>query len=97
MSWIGVTFIERPLGFSIFVGAGKSGNLVPKVQVGRKAITNIRHRLGEILRYYPEQESISVRLERASAVIWGAAFSYSRRAAGDDIFPPIAPETQKAS
>ena len=30
------------LGFNISVGVGKSGNLVPKVRVGRKAITNIQ-------------------------------------------------------
>ena len=30
------------LGFNISVGVGKSGALVPKIKVGRKAITNIR-------------------------------------------------------
>lgn len=59
------------LGFNISLGVGKSGNLVPKLRVGRKAITNIRTRLGEVLRYRPMQESISVRLERASSVIRG--------------------------
>ncbi len=59
------------LGFNISVGVGKSGKLVPKVRVGRKAITNIQTRLGEALRYRPMQESISVRLVRASAVIRG--------------------------
>ena len=59
------------LGFNISVGVGKSGNLVPKVRVGRKAITNIQPRLGEVLRYRPMQESISVRLECGSAVIRG--------------------------
>ncbi|MFC1783353.1 group II intron reverse transcriptase/maturase [Planctomycetota bacterium] len=59
------------LGFNISVGVGKSGNLVPKLRVGRKASANIRTRLGEVLRYRPAQESISVRLERASAVIRG--------------------------
>ena len=44
---------------------------MPKVRVGRKAITNIQTRLGEVLRYRPMQESISVRLDRASAVIRG--------------------------
>jgi hypothetical protein len=44
---------------------------VPKLRVGRKAIANIRTRLGEVLRYRPTQESISVRLKRASAVIRG--------------------------
>ena len=59
------------LGFNISVGVGKSGKLVPKVRVGRKAIANIRTRLGEALRQRPAQESISVRLVRASAVIRG--------------------------
>jgi group II intron reverse transcriptase/maturase len=59
------------LGFNISVGVGKMGELVPKVRVGRKAITNIQRRLGEAIRYRPAQESISVRLVRGSAVIRG--------------------------
>jgi group II intron reverse transcriptase/maturase len=59
------------LGFNISVGVGKSGQLVPKIRVGRKALTNIQTRLGEALRYRPTQESISVRLARGSAVIRG--------------------------
>jgi RNA-directed DNA polymerase len=59
------------LGFNISTGVGRSGTVVPKVKVGRKAITKIQTRLGEVLRYRPMQESISVRLERASAVIRG--------------------------
>ena len=59
------------LGFNIAVGVGTSGKPVPKVKVGRKAIANIQRRLGEALRYRPMQESISVRLVRASAVIRG--------------------------
>jgi hypothetical protein len=45
--------------------------LVPKVRVGRKAITNIQRRLDEAIRHRPTQESIPVRLVRASAVIRG--------------------------
>ena len=59
------------LGYNISVGVGQSGELVPKIKVGRKAITNIQTRLDEALRYRPMQESISVRLARASAVIRG--------------------------
>jgi len=59
------------LGFNISVGVGHAGNLVPKLRVGRKAITNIQTRLSEVLRYRPMQESVSVRLVRASAVIRG--------------------------
>jgi RNA-directed DNA polymerase len=59
------------LGFNISLDVGKSGELVPKLKVGRKAITNIQIRLGEALRYRPMQESVSVRLVRTSAVIRG--------------------------
>jgi RNA-directed DNA polymerase len=59
------------LGFNISAGVGKSGELVPKVRVGRKAITNIQRRLGEAIRHRPAQESISVRLACGSAVIRG--------------------------
>jgi RNA-directed DNA polymerase len=59
------------LGFNISAGVGKAGNIVPKIKVGRKAIANIQTRLGEALRYRPTQESISVRLVRASAIIRG--------------------------
>jgi RNA-directed DNA polymerase len=78
------------LGFNISVDVGKSGCLSPKVRVGRKGITNIQHRLGEVLRYRPMQESISVRLARASSVIRGwsnyfrAAHNFSRVAHGLD-------------
>jgi RNA-directed DNA polymerase len=61
------------LGFNISVGVGRSGKLVRKLKVGQKAITNIRARLDSVLRYRPRQESISVRLGRASAVIRGWA------------------------
>ncbi len=78
------------LGFNISVGVGKSGNVVPKIKVGRKALTKIQTRLGEVLRYRPMQESISVRLVRASAVIRGwsnyfkIAHNFSRVANGLD-------------
>jgi RNA-directed DNA polymerase len=78
------------LGLNISVDVGKSGDLSPKVRVGRKAITNIQQRMGEVLRYRPMQESISVRLERASAVIRGwsnyfkVAHNFSRVAHGLD-------------
>jgi RNA-directed DNA polymerase len=59
------------LGFNISVDVGHSGNLVPKIRVGRKAIANVQTRLGEVLRYRPMQESISDRLVSASTVIRG--------------------------
>lgn len=61
------------LGFNISRGVGKSGKIVPKVRVGRKAITNLRNRLDEALLWRPMQESIAIRLVRASAVIRGWA------------------------
>lgn len=67
------------LGFHISLEMGKAGALVPKLKVGHKAITNIRLRLGRVLRYRPAQESISVRLDRASAVIRGWS-NYFKRA-----------------
>jgi RNA-directed DNA polymerase len=78
------------LGFHIGIGVGQSGKLVPKVKVGRKAIAKIQLRLSEALRYRPTQESISVRLVQASAVIRGwsnyfkAAHNFSRVAHGLD-------------
>jgi group II intron reverse transcriptase/maturase len=78
------------LGFNISTGVGKSGTVVPKVKVGRKAIANIQRRLGESLRYRPTQESISVRLVRTSAVIRGwsnyfkAAHNFAKVANGLD-------------
>ncbi len=59
------------LGFHLLLGIGKTGKLVPKVRVGRKAITNVHRRLAEAIRHCPVQESTSVRLARTSAVIRG--------------------------
>ena len=59
------------LGFNISTGVGKAGKVVPKIKVGRKALTNIQIRLGDALQHRPTQESISVRLVRASAIIRG--------------------------
>jgi RNA-directed DNA polymerase len=59
------------LGFNISVGVGKTGKLVPKVRVGRKAISNIQRRLAEAIYHRPAQEGVQVRLVRASAVIRG--------------------------
>ena len=59
------------LGLNISVGVGKSGKLVSKIRVSRKAITSIQQRLAEALRFCPMQESITIRLARTSAVIRG--------------------------
>ena len=72
------------LGFNISTGVGRSGKVVPKIKVGRKAIAKIQTRLGEVLRYRPMQESISVRLTRASTVIrgWSNYFKIAHNFAG---------------
>ncbi len=59
------------LGFHMEMGIGQKGKSVPKIKVGRKAITNITHRLDEAIRQRPAQESIDARLVRANAVIRG--------------------------
>jgi len=59
------------LGFRISREVGRSGNLVPKVKVGKKAVRNIRRRLSEATRFRPHQESIALRVERASRLIRG--------------------------
>jgi group II intron reverse transcriptase/maturase len=59
------------LGFNIALGVGKSRNLVPKVRVGQRAIAKIQSRLEEVLRYCSQQESVSVRLAKASTVVRG--------------------------
>ena len=59
------------LGFHLQVGTGRSGQLVTKVRIGQKAISNLQLRLNEALRYRPSRESIVTRIQRASAVIRG--------------------------
>jgi group II intron reverse transcriptase/maturase len=59
------------LGFRISRGVGRGGNLVPKVKVGKKAVRNIHRRLSEATRFRPHQESIALRVERASRLIRG--------------------------
>ena len=59
------------LGFHLQVGTGRSGQLVTKVRIGQKAISNLQLHLNEALRYRPSRESIVTRIQRASAVIRG--------------------------
>jgi group II intron reverse transcriptase/maturase len=78
------------LGFNISVGVGRTGQFVPKVKVGRKAVTNILVSLEDAIRYRTRQESVSVRIGRASTVIRGwsnyfkIAHNYSKVAHGLD-------------
>ena len=59
------------LGFSMTLGVGKGGHLVPKIKVPRKATTRIVQRLNEAMRFRPLQESGAARIVRGSAVIRG--------------------------
>lgn len=59
------------LGFRLSVGKGKSGTAVPKIKIGRQAITNIQQRFGEAVQHRPSQESLVTRITRGSAVIRG--------------------------
>lgn len=64
------------LGFDLKVAIGRSGNFVPKILVSTKAKQRLNLRLNEAMRYRPAQESIALRIERASAVIRGWANYY---------------------
>ena len=59
------------LGFRILAGKGRKGEIVPKIKIPIKAITQARRRLDEAMRYRPHQESIACRLKRGSAVVRG--------------------------
>jgi RNA-directed DNA polymerase len=59
------------LGFHLKCDIGMAGKQVPKIKVGQKAKTNAIARLEKAIRYRPAQESIAVRIGRASAVIGG--------------------------
>lgn len=59
------------LGFRLILEKGQSGVRVPKIQVGQKALRNLRARLEEALRRRPHQESVVARVHRASAVVRG--------------------------
>jgi RNA-directed DNA polymerase len=59
------------LGFQLEVSPGQANRPVPKIRVGNKAITNVVRRLAETVHDRPSQESITLRVERASAIIRG--------------------------
>lgn len=64
------------LGFDLKSAVGRSGNFVPKILISTKAKQRLNLRLNEAMRYRPAQESIVLRIERASAVIRGWANYY---------------------
>lgn len=59
------------LGFRLAREIGGRGSLVPKIKVGDKAKKNMRLRLSEAIRWRPHQESIALRVIRASHLIRG--------------------------
>jgi group II intron reverse transcriptase/maturase len=59
------------LGLRLIMGTGRSGNNVPKILLGKKAIPNLKERLEDALRRRPHQESVALRVQRASAVVRG--------------------------
>jgi group II intron reverse transcriptase/maturase len=59
------------LGFRLIHEVGRSGNSVPKIKVGLKALKNLRVRLDEAMRLRPQQESVALRVQRGSSVVRG--------------------------
>ena len=59
------------LGFHLEVSIGQRNKPVPKIKVGAKAITNIRKRIDESLRYRAQQESMALRIRRTSKIVRG--------------------------
>jgi len=74
------------LGFRLELGTGQRGVPVPKIKIGPQAVTRVRQRLDEAMRYRPHQESVACRLQRGSWVVRGwseyyrIACNYSRAA-----------------
>ena len=59
------------LGFCIVKEVGQNGIAIPKIKIGEKARKRLRLRLSEAIRYRPHQESIALRVQRASHLIRG--------------------------
>jgi 5-methylcytosine-specific restriction endonuclease McrA len=59
------------LGFRLEIGIGRNGINVPKILLGKKAVSNLQDRLEDALRRRPLQESVAIRVQRAAAVIRG--------------------------
>ena len=59
------------LGFRLIMDTGRGGTNVPKILLGKKAIPNLKERLEDALRRRPHQESVALRVQRASAVVRG--------------------------
>ncbi len=59
------------LGFRLILEKGRRGVMVPKIKVGEKAKKRLRLRISESVRYRPHQESVALRVQRASYLIRG--------------------------
>jgi len=59
------------LGFTLCREVGQRGVEVPKIKIGEKAKKNVWRRLEEVLRFCPQQNSITMRVIRANQVIRG--------------------------
>jgi RNA-directed DNA polymerase len=59
------------LGFRLIKENGRRGDEELKIKIGDKARRSIRLRLSESLRYRPQQESVSLRIQRTSRLIRG--------------------------
>jgi RNA-directed DNA polymerase len=59
------------LGFRVALETGRSGKLVPKIKIGQDAKRQLKQRLEDAIRRRPHQESISLRINRGSAVVRG--------------------------
>jgi group II intron reverse transcriptase/maturase len=80
------------LGFQLRSGVGRSGKVVPKIRVGKKAIENFKTNLDRETRNVNMSVSIAARIHRASQVIrgWGEyyriAHNYSKVAGRMDYY-----------
>ncbi len=59
------------LGFHLSREVGRRGVVVGKVKVSKKAKSNMRTRLSEAIRFRPHQESMALRVQRASLLVRG--------------------------
>jgi len=59
------------LGFHLECSRGKANRPVPKIRIRAKAMTKVTQLLKDAVRQRPSQESITLRMQRASAIIRG--------------------------
>ncbi len=64
------------LGFHLIQQIGQGTRTIPKIKIGQKALSNLRKRLNDAIRWRPQQESIATRVLRGNAVLRGWAEYY---------------------